>query len=133
DVAIARVAKAFGIPCTLSTSTTATVETIAEEAGGRLWFQLYVLHDRAFTARLVQRAAAAGCEALVVTADLATGGKRERDYRNHFSAPFRLRPVHLLQACSKPGWSWKALTRGVPAFENLRGLAPPGASTAAIA
>ena len=134
DVALARAAKAFGIPCTLSTSTTATVETIAAEAGGRLWFQLYVLHDRAFTTRLVERAAAAGCEALVVTADLATGGKRERDFRNRFATPFRLHPSHVLQACTKLGWSWNVLTRGVPAFENLRGLVPQGrASAAAIA
>ena len=133
DVAIARAARAFGIPCTLSTSTTATVEHIAEQAGGRLWFQLYVLHDRAFTAKLVARAAAAGCEALVVTADLATGGKRERDFRNRFSVPFSIRPTHLLQACTKLGWSWNVVTRGVPAFENLRGLAPPGASAASIA
>jgi isopentenyl diphosphate isomerase/L-lactate dehydrogenase-like FMN-dependent dehydrogenase len=131
DVAIARAAKAFGIPCTLSTSTTATVETIAEEAGGRLWFQLYVLHDRAFTAKLVARAAAAGCEALVVTADLATGGKRERDFRNRFALPFRLGPTHVLQACTKLGWSWNVLTRGVPIFENLRGLVPPGNASAA--
>jgi (S)-mandelate dehydrogenase len=133
DVAIARAARAFGIPCTLSTSTTATVEHIAEQAGGRLWFQLYVLHDRAFTAKLVARAAAAGCEALVITADLATGGKRERDFRNRFSVPFRLGPAHVLQACTKLRWSWNVLTHGVPAFENLRGLALPGASAAAIA
>jgi (S)-mandelate dehydrogenase len=134
DIAIARAAKAFGIPCTLSTSTTATVERIAEQAGGRLWFQLYVLHDRAFTAKLVARAAAAGCEALVVTADLATGGKRERDFRNRFAVPFRLGPAHVLQACTKLHWSWNILAHGVPAFENLRGLVPPGrASAAAIA
>ena len=133
DVAIARAARAFGIPCTLSTSTTATLEHIAEQAGGRLWFQLYVLHDRAFTAKLVARAAAAGCEALVVTADLATGGKRERDFRNRFTLPFRLAPAHVLQACTKLHWSWNMLARGVPAFENLRGLALPGASAAAIA
>lgn len=133
DVAIARAARAFGIPCTLSTSTTDTVEHIAQEAGGRLWFQLYVLHDRAFTAKLISRAAAAGCEALVVTVDLATGGKRERDFRNHFSVPFSIRPTHVLQACTKLGWSWNVFTRGVPAFENLRGLAPAGASSAAIA
>lgn len=131
DVALARAAKAFGIPCTLSTATTATVEHIAEQAGGRLWFQLYVLYDREFTAKLVARAAAAGCEALVITADLPTGGKRERDFRNHFEVPFRPGPTHVLQACTKLHWSWNVLTRGVPAFENLRGLAPPGAASAA--
>ena len=130
DVALARAAKAFGIPCTLSTATTATVEHIAEQAGGRLWFQLYVLHDRAYTAKLVARAAAAGCEALVITADLATGGKRERDFRNYFEVPFRLGPTHVLQACTKLDWSWNVVTRGVPAFENLRGLVPPGKASA---
>ena len=131
DVALARAAKAFGIPCVLSTATTATVEHIAEQAGGRLWFQLYVLYDRDFTAKLVARAAAAGCEALVITADLVTGGKRERDFRNYFELPFQLRPTHVLQACTKLHWSWNVLTRGVPTFENLRGLAPPGKASAA--
>ena len=70
DLAVARTAAAYGIPFTLSTAATVTIEEVAEKAPGRLWFQLYVLHDRAFTDRLVERARAAGYEALVVTVDL---------------------------------------------------------------
>ncbi|HVB48245.1 MAG TPA: alpha-hydroxy-acid oxidizing protein, partial [Burkholderiales bacterium] len=73
DLAIARAAAACGIPYTLSTSATASIEEIAEQAPGRLWFQLYVLTDRAFSDGLVERARAAGYEALVVTVDLPVG------------------------------------------------------------
>ena len=82
DLAIARTAASYGIPFTLSTAATVSIEEVAEKAPGRLWFQLYVLHDREFTDRLVERAHAAGYEALVVTVDLPVGGKRERDTHN---------------------------------------------------
>ncbi|MGH8680797.1 MAG: alpha-hydroxy acid oxidase, partial [Burkholderiales bacterium] len=73
DLALARAAKAFGIPYTLATPATASIEQIAEEAGGRLWFQLYVLRDREFREKLVERAKVAGYEAMLVTVDLPVG------------------------------------------------------------
>ena len=89
DIAIARTAAAFGIPYTLSTTATTSIEQIAREAPGRLWFQVYVFKRRDFTLGLIERARAADYEAIVVTVDLAVGGKRERDMRNDFSIPFR--------------------------------------------
>lgn len=134
DLAIARVAARLGIPYTLSTTATSSIEDIARHAGGRLWFQLYVLRDRPFCEALMQRAAAAGFEALVVTLDLATGGKRERDLRNGFTIPLRPTWRTLRDFATHPGWCWQMLRHGQPRFENLAGFhgsADPRASIAA--
>ncbi|MDB5856643.1 MAG: alpha-hydroxy-acid oxidizing protein [Ramlibacter sp.] len=134
DLAIARVAARLGIPYTLSTTATSSIEDIARHAGGRLWFQLYVLRDKAFGAKLVQRAAAAGYEALVVTLDLATGGKRERDLRNGFTVPLRPTWRTVQDFATHPSWCWQMLRNGQPRFENLLGFdgsTDPRASIAA--
>jgi L-lactate dehydrogenase (cytochrome)/(S)-mandelate dehydrogenase len=133
DVAIARAAAAHGIPYTLSTMATTSLETLARAVPGRLWFQLYTLRDRAFTAALVDRAAAADYETLVVTLDLVTGGKRERDLRNGVSVPLRLGPRQLLQMLARPGWTWRAARQGSPRFENVRDLAADGDAGLTIA
>lgn len=122
DLAIARVAARLGIPYTLSTTATSSIEDVARRAGGRLWFQLYVLRDKAFTAALLQRAASAGFEALVVTLDLATGGKRERDLRNGFTVPLRRDWRTARDFATHPAWCWQMLRQGPPRFENLRGF-----------
>ena len=89
DLMLARTAKAVGIPYTLATPATASIERIAAEIPeGRRWFQLYVVRDRAFREKLVRRAHDAGYEALFVTVDLAVSGKRERDPRNGFVTPY---------------------------------------------
>ena len=132
DVAIARAAAAFGIPYTLSTTATASIERIAEEAPGRLWFQAYILKQQAFTLGLVERARAAGYEALVVTVDLPVGGKRERDFHNDFSIPFRFTPRNVLDFASRPAWAW-SMRSGMPVMENLVGFDPGRTSTAELA
>jgi (S)-mandelate dehydrogenase len=122
DVALARAAKAFGVPFTLSTPATASIEEVAEAAGGRLWFQLYVLKNREFRNRLVERAKAAGYEALVVTVDLPVGGKRERDLRNAFTAPFRVGWRNSRDVWRKPAWLFDLARHGMPRMENLAGM-----------
>ena len=124
DVAIARAAAHYGIPYTLSTTSTATIEAVAEANGaGRRWFQLYILHDRDFTDKLVERARVAGYEALVVTVDLPVGGKRERDSYNNFVQPYRPRAWQILEALGKPHWMMGILANGgLPTLENLRGF-----------
>lgn len=124
DLAIARAAARYGIPYTLSTTSTATIEAVAEANGdGRRWFQLYILYDRDFTDKLVERARVAGYEALVVTVDLPVGGKRERDSHNRFTVPFRPRGGQVLEALTKPGWALGILANGgLPTLENLRGF-----------
>ncbi len=122
DIGIARAAAAAGIPYTLSTNATASIEEVADQVQGRLWFQLYVLRERGFVEKLVTRAEAAGYEALVPTVDLATGGKRERDTRNGFSIPPRLNARLLLDGALHPAWAWRiALHGGLPDFASVRG------------
>jgi (S)-mandelate dehydrogenase len=122
DIALARAARRFGIPYTLATPATASIERIAEEAGGRLWFQLYVVRNREFRARLVERARAAGYEALLVTVDLPVGGKRERDLHNRFTAPFRPSWQNAGDVWAKPAWVLDMLRHGLPKMENLHGF-----------
>ncbi len=122
DLALARAATRRGLPYTLSTMATISLETMAKAVSGRLWFQLYVLRDKAVTARLVDRAEAAGYEALVVTVDLPAGGKRERDLRNGISMPLRLSPRLVRDTLLRPAWLARMLRNPRPEFENVRGL-----------
>jgi (S)-mandelate dehydrogenase len=133
DVALARAAKAFGVPFTLSTPATASIEQVANEAGGRLWFQLYVLRTREFRFRLIERAKAAGYEALVVTVDLPVGGKRERDLRNDFGAPFRPSWRNSGDLWRKPAWLMDLARHGIPRMENLAGMLDSSGRATSIA
>lgn len=133
DVAIARAAKDAGIPYTLSTTATASIERIARAAPGRLWFQAYILKQRDFTLGLVARAKEAGYEALVVTVDLPVGGKRERDFRNDFGIPFSFTRRNVMDFASRPLWALSMLRQGMPVMENLIGFTPEAAGTAAVA
>jgi (S)-mandelate dehydrogenase len=133
DVAIAKAAAATGIPYTLSTTATASIERIADASQGRLWFQAYILKDKAFLARLIERARVAEYEALMITVDLPVGGKRERDQRNDFSVPFRFTPKNVLDFAQKPTWCWQMLRHGMPVMENLIGLDEKAKSAASMA
>ena len=133
DVAIAKAAVAAGIPYTLSSTATASIERIADAAPGRLWFQAYILKDKAFLARLIERARVAEYEALMITVDLPVGGKRERDQRNHFSVPFRFTPKNVWDFAQKPGWCWHMLSQGMPVMENLIGLDDQAKSASSMA
>ncbi len=129
DVAVARAAAAFGIPFSLSTSATASIERIATEAPGRHWFQIYFFKDREYCFGLIERARLAGYDTLMVTADLPVGGKRERDFRNDFSIPFNFTPRNVLDFATRPAWALDMLLRGVPQLENLGGMLDHHAST----
>ena len=96
ELAIARAAGAAGVTMTLSTLATATLEDVAAAASAPLWFQLYVFRDRDVTRSLVERAEAAGYEALVVTVDAPLLGRRERDARNRFVLPEGLVAENLM-------------------------------------
>ncbi|MCD0504499.1 alpha-hydroxy acid oxidase [Bordetella petrii] len=133
DIAIARAAAAAGVPYTLSTSATASIEQIADAAPGRLWFQAYILRNRAMLDALIARAQAADYEALMITVDLPVGGKRERDARNHLSFPFRYTARNLFDFACHPAWALGMLCRGLPVMENLKGLEAPSASATRLA
>ena len=133
DVGVARAAAAAGVPYTLSTMATASIERIAREAGGRLWFQAYIFRERKMTMDLVERAKAFGYEALMVTVDVPVGGKRERDFRNDFAIRFRFTPRNVLDFATRPMWVLDILRYGMPVLENVAGLAPEAKTTAEIA
>ena len=133
DIAIARAAVAAGIPYTLSSTATASIEQIANAAPGRLWFQAYILRNKPFLDALIERARVADYEALVITVDLPVGGKRERDFRNDFSVPFRFTPKNLLDFARRPVWLSDIIRYGMPVMENLVGLETQATSSSAIA
>ena len=133
DVAIARAAVAAGIPYTLSSAATASIEQVAKAAPGRLWFQAYILKNKPFLDGLIARALAADYEALMITVDLPVGGKRERDFRNHFSVPFRFTARNLLDFARRPGWLLDILRHGMPVMENMVGLEMQAKNATAIA
>lgn len=133
DIAIARAAAGLGLPYTLSTMSTTSIEAMAQAVQGELWFQLYVLKDRAFNDQLVDRAQSAGYGALVVTVDLPAGGKRERDLRNGITIPLRLSMRQVLSGMAHPGWALQMLRGGSPQFENVRGYMGNQAANLTIA
>jgi (S)-mandelate dehydrogenase len=133
DVGVARTAAAAGIPYTLSTMATASIERIAREAGGRLWFQAYIFEKRERTTTLIDRAWQFGYEALMVTVDVPVGGKRERDFRNDFAIRFQFTPRNVLDFASRPLWVLDILRHGMPRLENVAGFAPEARTTAEIA
>ncbi len=128
DLALAKAAAQFNIPYCLSTSATTSIEAIAEHAPGRLWFQAYVLSDQVHFWKLQQRALSAGYEALMITVDLAVGGKRVKDHHNHFSLPFRLSGRNLMDMLSRPRWLLRMMKHGFPVMENMVGASAPKAS-----
>ncbi|MFA7667746.1 MAG: alpha-hydroxy acid oxidase [Burkholderiaceae bacterium] len=133
DLALAKAAAGAGIPFTLSTSATVSIEDIARQAPGRLWFQAYVFRDRAFLHTLIDRARDADYEALIVTVDMPVGGKRERDFRNDFCLPFHLTARNMLDLASRPRWALRMLPHGMPEMANLRGFAPDAKGTLGVA
>jgi 4-hydroxymandelate oxidase len=102
ELATARAADALGIPMTLSTFSTVSLEEVRAATSGPLWFQLYVHQDRGITKGLVQRAAAAGYSVLVLTVDVPEIGRRERDERNAFRLSPALRVANFLPGVSDP-------------------------------
>src|SRR5690606_39998279 len=116
--------------CALPISATTSIEQLAQAVpDGRLWFQAYMLRKRDFTMGLIERARKAGYEALIITVDMPTGGKRERDLRNEFGLPFRFTPRNVLDFALHPGWVARLLRNGMPVLENMKGFVPDNIST----
>jgi len=120
----ARAAKAFGIPFTLSTMSICSLEDIAEGTDGHpFWFQLYVMRDRDFMLRLIERAKAANVSALQVTLDLQVLGQRHKDIKNGLSTPPAPTLANLLNLATKPRWCMGMLGTRRRSFGNIVGHA----------
>jgi (S)-mandelate dehydrogenase len=129
ELILARAAKAWGVPFTMATPSAFSIERVAEEVGGRLWFQLYCVRDLEFRAKLVRRARDAGYEAILVTVDLPVSGKRERDPRNGFHTPYSPNWRNSRDVIFKPAWAIDMLRNGLPGMANMEGYrfsAPSG-------
>jgi len=117
----ARAAAAAGIPFCLSTMSICSIEQVQAATGTPFWFQLYVMRDRGFTRALIERAIAAKCSALMLTADLQIQGQRHREIKNGLTVPPRLTLQNFLDIVSKPMWAWRVLRAPSRSFGNLEG------------
>ena len=122
EILAARAAKKFGIPFTLSTMSICSIEDVSKGTDGHpFWFQLYVMRDRDFIERLIERARAANCSALVITLDLQILGQRHKDLKNGLSAPPKLTIANLINIASKPRWALGMLGTSRREFGNIVG------------
>ncbi|GAA4649971.1 alpha-hydroxy acid oxidase [Kistimonas scapharcae] len=121
EILAARAAEAFGIPFILSTMSTCSLEDVATHTAKPFWFQLYILKDRSFSERLLERARAAGCKTLVVTLDLTLLGQRHKDIRNNLRAPPKITPSTLYQFITRPRWCLNMIGTGRRSFGNVVG------------
>ena len=123
EILAARAAEKAGIPFTLSTMSIASIEDVAAHTEKPFWFQLYVMRDKDFAERIIDRAKAAGCSALVLTMDLQILGQRHNDIRNGLSSPPRFTPDHIWQVVTRPRWGLKMLGTKRHSFGNIVGHA----------
>jgi L-lactate dehydrogenase (cytochrome) len=121
EILAARAAAAVGIPFTLSTMSICSIEDMAENTTQPFWFQLYVMRDRDFIERLIGRAKAAGCSALVLTLDLQILAQRHKDVRNGLSAPPKMTLANIANIATKPRWWTGMLGTKRREFRNIVG------------
>jgi L-lactate dehydrogenase (cytochrome) len=121
EILACRAAHQAGIPYTLSTMSICSIEDVAAATSKPFWFQLYVMRDRGFVRSLIERTAAAGCSALVVTVDLQVLGQRHCDIRNGLAVPPRLTIANLLDMAARPRWVMSVLRGKRYTFGNLAG------------
>src|SRR5262245_58923944 len=124
EILAARAAAAAGVPYTLSTMSICSIEDVAAATDKPFWFQLYVIRDREFNARLIARAKAAGCSALVLTLDLQILAQRNKDIKNGLTAPPRMTLANVIDIGTKPRWWLGMLRTKRRTFRNIVGHAP---------
>ena len=121
EILAAKAAADFGVPFTLSTMSICSIEDVAANSDAPFWFQLYVMRDRDFIKRLVERARAANCAALMITLDLQIMGQRHKDVRNGLSAPPKPTLRNLVDLMQKPAWCLGMLGTKRRHFGNIVG------------
>ena len=121
EIKAAKAAEAFGVPFTLSTMSICSIEAVAEQTSKPFWFQLYAMKDEDYVRRLVERAKAAKCSALVITLDLQILGQRHKDVKNGLSAPPKLTPKTIANMITKWTWGLQMLGTKNREFGNIVG------------
>ncbi len=121
EIKAARAAEAFGVPFTLSTMSINSIEDVAEATTKPFWFQLYTMKDEDYVRRLIERAKAAKCSALVITLDLQILGQRHKDLKNGLSAPPKLTPKTIANLATKWSWGLEMLRAKRREFGNIVG------------
>lgn len=121
EILAACAAEKAGIPFCLSTMSICSIEQVQAAVEKPFWFQVYVMRDRGFTRDLIQRAKAANCSALMLTADLTVQGQRHREIKNGLSVPPKITLRNILDMASKPRWAWSMLRAPSRSFGNLQG------------
>lgn len=123
ELELAKAAAKAGVPFILATGSSTSIEQMAQEAGGRLWFQLYMWREKELSYELVRRAERANFEALVWTVDIGVGANREHNQRNGFGVPYKLNMRSAVDAILHPRWLVSVLARyaaqGMPSHVNF--------------
>jgi L-lactate dehydrogenase (cytochrome) len=132
ELAVARAAARAGLPYTLSTLSTRSIEEVAAVSDGPKWFQVYVWRDRGLVKEMIDRAAGAGYDALVLTVDTAVFGQRERDLRRGFSLPPKIGFETLLDGVLHPSWTWAFVRSDPIRFANVSGQGSVGDGSDAV-
>ena len=123
EIKAARAAARFGVPFTLSTMSICSIEDVAEHTDKPFWFQVYTLKDDDFMRRLMERAKAANCAALIITVDLQMLGQRHKDLKNGLSAPPKLTLKSVANMITKVSWGLEMLGTKRRFFGNIVGHA----------
>ena len=126
ELAVARAAKRAGIPYSLSTMGTRSIEEVAEVNDGRKWFQVYVWRDKPLLKEMLERAAASGYEGIMITVDTAVLGRRERDVRRGFSLPPKVGLDTIIDGIRHPRWTSDFLRAEPIQFANVKGSSAVG-------
>ncbi|MGC6517636.1 MAG: alpha-hydroxy acid oxidase [Candidatus Puniceispirillaceae bacterium] len=121
EILAAQAAAEFGVPFTLSTMSICSIEDVADHSPEPFWFQLYVMRDHDFAKRLIARAKAAGCNALMLTLDLQILGQRHKDLKNGLTAPPKLTLKNIANMATKPRWCLNMLGTNRRTFGNIHG------------
>lgn len=130
ELDVARAAGRAGLPYTLSTLGTRTIEEVAAAGDGPKFFQVYVWRDRGLVKEMIERAAASGYHALMLTVDTVIQGRRERDLRRGFTLPPKIGPGTIVDGALHPAWTWEFVRSEPISFANVRGSSVPDGSTA---
>jgi L-lactate dehydrogenase (cytochrome) len=124
EILAARAANEAGIPFTLSTMSVCSIEHVAEATNKPFWFQLYVIRDKGFSKALMDRAAAAKVDTLVLTVDLQVLGQRHKDVKNGMTVPPEFRIRNVIDIARRPAWAWNVLKAKSKTFGNISGFVP---------